>query len=264
MPLAATGSLLGAAARQRRAVAAFDVVTLDHVQAVVSGAEAADAPVILQIGESAVQYHDGLLLPLARAAAEAARAAAVPVALHLHRVRRTALLAQAAHCGFSSVMYDAAHLPYADHVAHTRDAVSWAHQQGLWAEAEFGRGARTDPAAARAFVAATGVDALAVDVWPDRQLLARLRAAVGVPLVLRDSAGLADEDLGRAAAAGIAKVAIGPALDLAMTAAVRARLAADTAAAPRDWLGDGRRAMATAVTRLLTALPPRLPATAAP
>ncbi|MCL2734111.1 MAG: class II fructose-bisphosphate aldolase, partial [Actinomycetia bacterium] len=66
MPLAATGSLLGAAARQRRAVAAFDVVTLDHVQAVVSGAEAADAPVVLQIGESAVQYHDGLLLPLAR------------------------------------------------------------------------------------------------------------------------------------------------------------------------------------------------------
>jgi fructose-bisphosphate aldolase, class II len=263
MPLAATGSLLASAARQRRAVAAFDVVTLEHVQAVVAGAEVADAPVIVQISESVVQYHGGRLLPLARAAAETARAAAVPVALHLDRVRRTALLAQAAHCGFSSVMYDAAHLPYAEHVALTRDAVQWAHEQDLWTEAEFGHGLRTDPAAVRAFVAATGVDALAVGVWPDRQLLARLRAAVDVPLVLRATSGLSDEDLGRAATAGITKVAVGPALDQALTAAVRARLASDTAAAPRDWLGDGRRAMACAVTRLLTALTPRVPAPAA-
>jgi fructose-bisphosphate aldolase, class II len=43
----------------------------------------AGTPVIVQISESVVQYYDGLLLPLARAAAEAARAASVPVALHL-------------------------------------------------------------------------------------------------------------------------------------------------------------------------------------
>jgi fructose-bisphosphate aldolase class II len=157
-------------------------------------------------------------------------------------------------------MYDAAHLPHADHVALTRDAVRWAHEQDLWAEAEFGRGPRTDPAAARAFAAATGADALTVSVWPDRQLVARLRAALDIPLVLRAYAGLTDEGLSRAAAAGITKVAIGPALDLAMTAAVRARLASDDTASPRDWLGDGRRAMATAVTHVMTVLASRLPA----
>lgn len=269
MPLAATATLLASAGTDRRAVAAFDVVTLEHVHAVVAGAEAAGAPVIVQISESAVQYHDGRLLPLARAAAETARSASVPVALHLDRVRRTALLAQAAHCGFSSIMYDAAHLPYHRRVAVTRDAVAWAHQQGLWTEAEPGPEPRTDPDAARAFAAATGVDALAVAVRGpagsgggrtrktarfDPQLLARLRSVLPVPLVLRGLADLGDDELARAAGAGAAKVVAGSALDLAMTEAVRARLTADVTAGPREWLHDGRRAMSGVVTRFIDVL----------
>ena len=279
MPLAATATLLASAGTDRRAVAAFDVVTLEHVHAVVAGAEAAGAPVIVQISESAVQYHDGRLLPLARAAAETARSASVPVALHLDRVRRTALLAQAAHCGFSSIMYDAAHLPYHRRVAVTRDAVAWAHQQGLWTEAEPGPEPRTDPDAARAFAAATGVDALAVAVRGpggsgsrsgtsgtsvggrarktarfDPQLLARLRSVLPVPLVLRGLADLSDDELARAAGAGAAKVVAGSALDLAMTEAVRARLTADVTAGPREWLHDGRRAMSGVVTRFIDVL----------
>lgn len=272
MSLAATASLLASAGTDRRAVAAFDVVTLEHVHAVVAGAEAAGAPVIVQIGEGAVQYHDGRLLPLARAAAETARSASVPVALHLDRVRRTALLAQAAHCGFSSIMYDATHLPYHERVAVTRDAVAWAHQQGLWAEAEPGPEPRTDPRSAREFAAVTGVDALAVAVRGpagpaadradragraarfDPHLLALLHSVVPVPLVLRGPADLGEEELARAADAGAAKVVAGSALDLAMTEAVRARLTADTCAGPRDWLRDGRRAMSAVVTRFIDVL----------
>ena len=134
---------------------------------------------VLQVSENAVKFRYGRLLPLARAAVAAAERADVPVALHLDHVQSDDLLRQAPGAGFSSVMYDAARLPYADNLAATRAAADWAHAQGLWIEAELGQiggkagqpaldahapGARTDPTEARAFVAESGVDALAVAI----------------------------------------------------------------------------------------------------
>ncbi|WP_448321579.1 class II fructose-bisphosphate aldolase, partial [Streptomyces sp. CO7] len=113
MPLVPAGDLVTEAAAVRRAVAAFNVITLEHVEAVVEGAERAGSPVIVQVSENAVAFHGGRLLPLARAAAAAAAAARVPVGLHLDHVTDDALLEQAADAGFSSVMYDASRLPHA-------------------------------------------------------------------------------------------------------------------------------------------------------
>ncbi|WP_377272746.1 ketose-bisphosphate aldolase [Peterkaempfera sp. SMS 1(5)a] len=281
MSLAATGTLVADAAAGRRAVAAFNVITLEHVEAVVEGAEAAGSPVILQISENAVKFHHGRPAPLARAAAEVARLATVPVALHLDHVHSTALLHQAADCGFSSVMFDAAHLPYQENLAATRAAADWAHRAGLWLEAELGEvggkdgaapldahapGARTDPAEARAFVEATGVDALAVAVGSshamtsrtarlDHGLLARLHDALDVPLVLHGSSGVPDGELGRAVAGGITKVNIGTALNTAMTAAVRAHLADDPRTVdPRSYLAPARTAISRTVSELITVL----------
>ncbi|ARI50734.1 class II fructose-bisphosphate aldolase [Streptomyces bacillaris] len=281
MPIADTGELITEAAARRGAVAAFNVITLEHAEAVVEGAEAVRAPVILQISENAVKYHGGRLRPLARAAHETARAAAVPVALHLDHVHSPGLLHQAAECGFSSAMFDAARLPYAENLAATRAAAAWAHGEGLRLEAELGQvggkngeppldahapGARTDPDEALAFVTATGVDALAVavgtshamtsrDARIDHGLLARIRDAVPVPLVLHGSSGASDEELARAVAGGIAKVNIGTALNIAMTGAIRERLARDERGVdPRPYLTQGRDAMARTVTRLMTVL----------
>ncbi|MGW4322409.1 class II fructose-bisphosphate aldolase [Streptomyces sp. NPDC004684] len=278
MPLAATGELVGSAAAARSAVVAFNIITLEHVEAVVAGAEAAGTPVILQISENAVRFRYGRLLPLARAAAEAARRAAVPVALHLDHVQSDDLLRQASEAGFSSVMYDASRLPYAENLAATRAAAEWAHAQGLWLEAELGEvggkdgrppldahapGTRTDPGEAHAFVTGTGVDALAVAVGNshamtertaalDHDLLKRLAAALDVPLVLHGSSGLADAELTAAVAGGIAKVNVGTALNIAMTRAIREFLAAHPEAVDsRKYLGVGREAMVKEVTRLL-------------
>ncbi|WP_439942216.1 class II fructose-bisphosphate aldolase [Streptomyces sp. BBFR115] len=278
MPLAATGELVGSAAAARSAVVAFNIVTLEHVEAVVAGAEAAGTPVILQISENAVRFRYGRLLPLARAAAEAARRAAVPVALHLDHVQSDDLLRQAPEAGFSSVMYDASRLPYAENLAATRAAAEWAHAQGLWLEAELGEvggkdgrppldahapGARTDPGEAHAFVTGAGVDALAVAVGNshamtertaalDHDLLKRLADALDVPLVLHGSSGLADAELTAAVTGGIAKVNVGTALNIAMTRAIREFLAAHPEAVDsRKYLGVGREAMVTEVTRLL-------------
>ncbi|MFF9090139.1 ketose-bisphosphate aldolase [Streptomyces sp. NPDC014991] len=281
MPLAPTGELVTRAAAARTAVPAFNVITLEHVEAVIAGAESAGAPVVLQISENAVRFRYGRLLPLARAAVAAAERAAVPVALHLDHVRSDELLRQAPGAGFSSVMYDAARLPYAENLAVTRAAADWTHGQGLWIEAELGQiggkdgqpaldahapGARTDPDQARDFVAGTGVDALAVAIGSthamttrtavlDHGLLRRLSAALAVPLVLHGSSGVPDEGLVAAVGSGITKVNVGTALNIAMTGAIRTYLAArPDAVDSRKYLGVGREAMAREVTRIIRVL----------
>ncbi|MEV5343491.1 class II fructose-bisphosphate aldolase, partial [Streptomyces sp. NPDC052676] len=92
MSLVTTGELVTAAAAEGSAVAAFNIITLEHIEAVVAGAEAADAPVVLQVSENAVKFRYGRLLPLARAAVAAAERADVPVALHLDHVHSDSLL----------------------------------------------------------------------------------------------------------------------------------------------------------------------------
>ncbi|MEU7381078.1 MULTISPECIES: ketose-bisphosphate aldolase [unclassified Streptomyces] len=278
MPLAATGELVARAAAARSAVVAFNIITLEHVEAVVAGAEAAGAPVVLQVSENAVSFRYGRLLPLARAAATAAERAAVPVALHLDHVQSDDLLRQAADAGFSSVMYDASRLPYTRNLAATSAAAAWAHAQGLWIEAELGEvggkngappldahapGARTDPAEAHAFVAGSGVDALAVAVGNahamtertaalDHDLIKRLSGALDVPLVLHGSSGVPDGELTAAVTGGIAKVNVGTALNIAMTAAIRDFLAAHPEAVDsRKYLSVGREAMVGEVERLV-------------
>ncbi|MGC0343059.1 class II fructose-bisphosphate aldolase [Streptomyces sp. SLBN-8D4] len=281
MPLATTGELVTRAAAARTAVAAFNVITLEHVEAVIAGAESLDAPVVLQVSENAVKFRHGRLRPLARAAATAAERAAVPVALHLDHVQSDELLRQAADAGFGSVMYDAAHLPYAENLAATRAAADWAHSQGLWIEAELGEvggkqgrppldahapGARTDPAEARAFVTDSGVDALAVAIGSahamtertatlDHDLLKRLAAILDVPLVLHGSSGVRDEELTAAVAGGIAKVNVGTALNVAMTGAIREFLTAHPEAVDsRVYLSAGRDAMVEAARRIIRLL----------
>ncbi|EDY60291.1 MULTISPECIES: class II fructose-bisphosphate aldolase [Streptomyces] len=281
MPLATTGELVTRAATARSAVAAFNVITLEHVEAVIAGAESLDTPVVLQVSENAVKFRQGRLHPLARAAVTAAERAAVPVALHLDHVQSDDLLRQAADAGFGSVMYDAAHLPYAENLAATRAAADWAHSQGLWIEAELGEvggkqgrppldahapGARTDPAEARAFVTDSGVDALAVAIGSahamtertatlDHDLLKRLATTLDVPLVLHGSSGVRDEELTAAVAGGIAKVNVGTALNVAMTGAIREYLAAHPEAVdPRTYLSAGRDAMVEAARRIIRLL----------
>ncbi|MFD7938722.1 ketose-bisphosphate aldolase [Streptomyces sp. NPDC059755] len=273
MPLTTTGELVTRAHAARTAVAAFNIITLEHVEAVIVGAESAGAPVVLQVSENAVAYRRGQLLPLARAAAVAAERAAVPVALHLDHVQSDPLLRRSADAGFSSVMYDASRLPYEENLTATRAAVELAHARGLWIEAELGEtggkgahapGVRTDPVEARAFVTDSGVDALAVAIGSvhamttrtvalDHGLLDRLRTALDVPLVLHGSSGVPDRELTAAVRGGIAKVNIGTALNQAMTGAIREHLDAHPDAVDaRTYLSAGREAMARTVERIVT------------
>jgi fructose-bisphosphate aldolase class II len=272
VPLTRTGDLVAAAREAGAGVGAFNVITLEHAEGIVSGAERARAPVILQISQNAVHHHDGRLEPLAAGCVRLAETTAVPVALHLDHVDDLALLHRAADAGFGSVMYDASRLGYADNVAATRSAAGWAHANGLWLEAELGEvggkdgvhspSARTKPAEAADYVSATGVDALAVAVGSshamttksarlDIALIGDIRAAVTVPLVLHGSSGVTDDDLRQAVAAGLTKINVGTRLNLAFTAAVRNALADAAMTDPRKYLGPARDDVAVTVADIV-------------
>lgn len=277
MPLVPTRELV----RPGHGVGAFNVITLEHAEAIVAGAASVDRPVILQISENAVAFHAGRLAPIALAAASVAATARVDVALHLDHVESPALLRSAPECAFGSVMADFSKLSYVDNVNATREAAEFAHGHGLWIESELGTvggkdgapplsphapGARTDPGEAAEYVAATGVDGLAVAVGSshamtdrsaslDLSLIAALRDAVPVPLVLHGSSGVPDRQLRDAVRSGIVKVNVGTALNLAFTGAVREALAADVAVVdPRRYLSKARDAMASTVAHFLTVL----------
>jgi fructose-bisphosphate aldolase class II len=276
MPLHPTSDLVESAQKNNTGVGAFNVITLEHAESIVAGAESAGAPVILQISQNAVRFHGGRVEPIASACRAVASAAAVPVSLHMDHVDDEELFHQAAEAGFSSVMFDASRLEYDANVAATHAAAAWAHERGLWLEAELGEiggkegahapGARTDPDEAKHYVAETEVDGLAVAVGSshamtaqtaqlDLDLTKRLRQAVPVPLVLHGSSGVADAELRRAVEAGLTKINVGTQLNVAFTGAVRNALESDTRMVdPRKYLVEARSSIAAAVERLLRAI----------
>ncbi|MEU3104001.1 class II fructose-bisphosphate aldolase [Streptomyces griseoflavus] len=275
MPLSPTDDIVGPAFRAGVGVGAFNVVQLEHAEAIVSGAEDAGRPVILQISENTVRYH-GALPPIGLATLAVARAARVPVAVHLDHAQSTDLVHEAVRLGFTSVMFDASTLPYEKNLAATRDVTAHCRARNVWVEAELGEvggkdgahapGVRTDPAEARDFVAATGVDALAVavgsshamttrDAVVDFALIAELRDTVGVPLVLHGSSGVADAGLAGAVGAGMTKVNVSTHLNKEFTRAARAHLDSHPATVdPRTYLGPARDAVAAQVAHLLRVL----------
>jgi fructose-bisphosphate aldolase class II len=272
MPLTPMADIVEPARAAGRGVGAFNVIGIEHAEAIVAGAEQAGAPVALQVSENCAAYH-GALAPIGAACLAIARSAAVPVAVHLDHATSTGLVREGARLGFSSVMYDASRLAYPDNVRATAELARWCQDQGMWVEAELGEiggkdgvhapAARTDPDEAAKYVAATGVDALAVavgsshamltrDAVLDLALIGRIRAAVGVPLVLHGSSGVPDADLAAAVRAGMTKVNVATQLNQAYTAAVRQCLVNDSALVdPRRYGSAGRAAVAAEVARLL-------------
>lgn len=272
MTLVAAGEIVTAAKARGGAACAFNVIGIEHAEGIAAGAESAGASVILAISENCVIYH-GAVEPLGAATLAIARAASVPVGVHLDHATSADLVRAAALAGITSVMFDGSALDYAANVAATAQVVRWCHDLGIWVEAELGEiggkdgvhapGARTRPDEAAAFVASTGVDALAVavgsshamltrDAVLDLELVKQLSSELPVPLVLHGSSGVPDDVLAAAVQAGLTKINIGTQLNKVFTGAVRGALAADERIVdPRTYNAAGRNAVAMEVARLL-------------
>lgn len=280
MTLATTRDLIDNFGAGNRAVLAFNVITLEHAEAIAIGVERANTGAILQVSENAIRFHNGRISPIIAACAKIAAESSAPISIHLDHFQDLALTEHAIDLandlGVSSIMVDAAHLPHDRNVRQTRELARRAHARGLWVEAELGEIggkdgahsplARTQPDEARDFVAQTTVDGLAVAVGSshamtsqvaelDLALIAQLAGIVPVPLVLHGSSGVSDTTLVAAIAAGMRKINVGTALNIAFTGGVRRFLATNPDVTdPRTYIRDGCESISRTVTHLCTVL----------
>ena len=274
MSLATLADILQPARAAGRGVGAFNVIQIEHAEALVGASIETGLPVVLQISQNCVRYHSALA-PIAAATRALAAAAETPCVLHLDHATDVDLIREALRLGFTSVMYDGSTLPYAENVARTAALVGECLEVGASLEAELGEvggkgthapGVRTDPTQAREFVAATGVDALAVAVGSehamtqrtaslDLPLITALADAVPVPLVLHGSSGVPDQTLAAAVAAGMTKVNIATHLNAVFSAALRDYLAANPDVVDtRRFFGPARDAVRAETARLMRLL----------
>ena len=192
MALISLRQLLDHAAEHDYGVPAFNVNNLEQTRAIMEAANETNSPVIMQASAGARKYAGA---PFLRALMDAAMKEFphIPLVIHQDHGVSPAVCQRSIQLGFSSVMMDGSlgvdgktPMDYNYNVNVTRTAVEMAHACGVSVEGELGClgslesgeageedgiGAEgslthdqmlTDPEEAAAFVAATGVDALAI------------------------------------------------------------------------------------------------------
>jgi fructose/tagatose bisphosphate aldolase len=282
MPLEAIGPMLRRAVDGEYAVGYFESWNLESLQGVVDAAEQTESPVILGFNGDFLSRPQRRAVErlawyaaLGRAAAESA---AVPCGLIFNECPREDWVHAAIAAGFNLVMPADPDAPLVAYTRRVAELVRLAHARGVAVEAELGAlpsgaeggsprgGSATDPQTAAAFVAATGVDLLAVSVGNvhvrtqgegplDLDRLAGIHRRVAVPLVLHGGTGIAPDALPAAIALGVAKVNYGTYLKRHYLRAVRAAIGCDAPdphrllgmGGPEDALVAGRHAVRDAV-----------------
>ncbi len=229
MSFVAMKMLVDRAYRDGYAVPSFCAWNAEVMAAVLRVAERLRAPVILMQGPGEFPVMEpALMAAVARAVKSSFD---TPAALHLDHGDTLALVQTCLQNDYTSVMLDYSTRPMEENVDALREVVRLSRPRGVTVEGELGHvgqadestaegaGASTftDPAKARAYVDATGVDVLAVSIGNkhgfykgepklDFGLLTTLHAATGIPLVLHGGTGIPAKDIEKAVARGIAKV----------------------------------------------------------
>ncbi|RYD01412.1 hypothetical protein N752_30935 [Desulforamulus aquiferis] len=163
---------------------------------------------------------------------ELAEKAAVPVVVFLDHAKDFGVCLRAMKMGFSAVMIDGSHLSFEENISLTSKVVEAARCLGVSVEGELGALAgiedgeevknskMTDPQKVSEFIAATGVDALAVSIGNAHGLyngepnlnfdiLKECEGQSKIPLVLHGGTGLTKNQFALAVEHGIKKINIG-------------------------------------------------------
>ncbi len=248
MALVHMRDMLNHAYRNGYAVGAFDLVSLDFLQAIIDAAESCQAPVILSLAESHFEYFDfELTMPAVEAAA---RRSTVPVAIHLDHGASLESAQQAIRLGCNGIMVDNSLAPLAENIARTRAVVELAHGCDVPVEGELGYVAGVEGEDAERhpgdiiytsveeawhYVESTGIDFLAVSIGTvhgrmkgepnlDFERLAQINEALNLPLVIHGGTGLSPTQFQRLIANGVAKINYYTALADAAGAQIAANL----------------------------------------
>lgn len=226
-------NMLADANANNYAIMAINCFNIETARTVISAAEDANAPVIVNIYKDHLLTHcdSELIAPAVRTLA---RRASVSVALNLDHGEEKDYLIKAIDDGFSSVMVDASRFDLENNIKMTKEIADYAHARGVSVEGEIGcLGASeggaftkdtmyTDPMQAKTFVERTGVDALAISIgtshgnYPDGMVpefdferLREIKRLTNAPLVLHGGSGSGKENILNSVKNGINKINVG-------------------------------------------------------
>ena len=174
MPLTGPKEMFERAYKEGYAVGAFNVNNMEIIQGIMMAGAEEKAPLILQVSAGARKYAgQNYIVKLIEAALKETD---LPVVLHLDHGPDFDLCKACIDGGFTSVMIDGSHLSFEENIKVTKEVVEYAHDRGIWVEAELGRLAGveehvsseksiyTDPDQAVEFVQRTGCDSLAIAI----------------------------------------------------------------------------------------------------
>lgn len=265
MPLEPIGKLMSAAQAGGYALGYFESWNLESLQGVVDAAEATRSPIILGFNGEFLSRPERRaperLAWYAELGRAAAASASVPCGLIFNECPDDEWVRRAASLGFNLVMPADAAASYDDYERRVKSIVTHAHAANAAVEAELGHlpcGASgtiddecllTDPEQAARFVAATGIDLLAVSAGnihirlsgeQDLNLarLEEIHGRVAVPLVLHGGTGISASSLRESIKLGVAKVNYGTYLKQRYLRTLRTTLQ-DQTANPHELLGMG-------------------------
>ena len=174
MPLTTPKAMFERAGREGYAIGAFNVNNMEIIQGIMQAGSEEWAPLILQVSAGARKYAgQPYIMKLVEAALMEND---LPVVVHLDHGADFDICKACIDGGFTSVMIDGSHLPFEENIAVTRRVADYAHERGVWVEAELGKLAGveehvssehsvyTDPDEAVEFVRRSGCDSLAVAI----------------------------------------------------------------------------------------------------
>ena len=275
MPLVTSKELMLDAQKHHYAIGAFNVENMEMVQAVVAAAEELRSPVILQTTPGTLKYAVPEMYYANVAAA--AKAATVPVVMHLDHGSSFDLAMRCFRTGYTSIMIDGSQKEFEENIALTKSVVDACHAGGIPVEAELGKvGGKEDdldggdgngytvPEEAAEFVARTGVDFLAVAIGTahgvykgipklDVERISRIAQLVDVPLVLHGTSGVPDDTVRECIVRGMCKVNYATDLRIAFTNGVKEYLQENpNAYDPKKYSAAGREKVKQYVMQKIT------------
>ncbi len=228
-------------------VGSFSPRYLAMIRPVLEAAEAAKAPVFVQISQMELERKG---LDAQRFSQEYFRCVrdlrlTVPCVLHLDHTREFDVIRSAMDAGFASVMMDASAHPFTQNAAITGAVAEEAHARGVYVEGELGRietgGEQetipceelyTVPEEAAQFKARTGIDYLAISIGTVHgvyavrdpklriDILQKIARGTDTPLVMHGGSGLPTCEIAKTYGL-ISKINIATDLELALLAALQ-------------------------------------------
>lgn len=239
-------TVLQDAQRRHYAVGAFNTNNLEFSQAIIEAATDERSPVIIQLSPKALTYGAEALVVAVRLLA---KAAPVPVVIHLDHGKSVADVEMALKWGFSSVMIDGSNLSFQKNVSLVNKVMKICKRR-VSVEAELGTiGGQEDYIHGRQlsypsvdevkkFVNETKVQALAIGLGTshglpikhehiEHELLRQIRDVCRTPLVLHGASNIAPITIRAAILHGITKINIDTELRQVFTGAVRHALTSD-------------------------------------